>query len=697
MSFPRWSLLVALAALVLPLSGRAQVKASLVAESTAIQPGAPLVVALHLEHDAGWHTYWLNPGIGLPTEMKWDLPEGWTASEIQWPAPEVILDSSETIIGTGYHGDVLLPIVLTPPDDLAPGTSIELKGVADWLMCADVCIPGSASLSLTLPVSRDAPSSDSQWTPRLQELMDARPRADSAWTVSAQRSDRNVLLTVTPTDASGPIASRELRTRDLRFFTNDDLVDFAAGQRVQSDGAGGFILRLPVTTDFTAEGTRLAGVLVSSSGSWVTNASLPALQVDISFTSIIAGAAPFDADPVAGGIVGTIFLAAIGGLILNLMPCVFPVLGIKILGFVNQAGSSRRAVAAHGLAFTGGILISFWILAAVLAVFRAGGAQLGWGFQLQSPAFVFGLAAVMLIFALSLSGVFEFGLRASAIGGSLQRQPGLAGTFFSGVLATVVATPCSAPFLAPALGAALALPTGQSVVVFTAIGVGLATPYLVLSLFPQAVKFLPRPGAWMESFRQFMAFPLYATVVYLLWVLAGQVSESGLLTSGFGLVLIAMAAWCYGRWAQAPSPSPRRRIGLAAGIVLFAIGATTGLPRPPAENAVEWQPWSREAVAALRAEGRTIFVDFTARWCATCQANKKLVFGSDEVRQVFADRNIATLRADWTNRDPAITAELAAYNRSAVPFDLIWLPGQEEPVILPELLTPGVVLEAIEP
>ncbi|MBC7366489.1 MAG: thioredoxin family protein, partial [Undibacterium sp.] len=402
----------------------------------------------------------------------------------------------------------------------------------------------------------------------------------------------------------------------------------------------------------------------------------------------------------------TLLLALVGGLILNLMPCVFPVLGIKILGFVNQAGHDKKKVIMHGLVFALGVLLSFWTLATVLAVLRAGGDQLGWGFQLQSPLFVFGLAAVMLIFAMNMSGVFEFGLAATGVGSDLQMKSGLAGSFFTGVLATVVATPCSAPFLASALGAALTLSTVESFAVFTAIAVGLAAPYLLLSIFPAAVKILPRPGAWMETFKQFMAFPLYATVAYLTWVLAGQTTESGSLMALFGLVLIALGAWTYGRY-NAPGAKPARaRFGLIAGALVFALGAWTGWPEDRAAKLaaaqaagapeVVWEKWSPEAVAKLRADGRTVYVDFTARWCATCQTNKKLVFTSDAVLREFAAKKIVTLRADWTNKDPAITAELAKYQRSAVPFNVLWQPGKTEPVILPELLTPGIVLGAVK-
>jgi thiol:disulfide interchange protein DsbD len=326
---------------------------------------------------------------------------------------------------------------------------------------------------------------------------------------------------------------------------------------------------------------------------------------------------------------------------------------------------------------------------------RAGGAELGWGFQLQSPAFVFALASGLLVFALSLSGVFEVGLSATGVGSTWQSRDGYSGSFFTGVLATVVATPCSAPFLAPALGAALALPVGASFAVFTAVALGLALPYLLLSLFPRAVKILPRPGAWMETFKQFMAFPLYATVAYLVWVLAGQASESALLTALLGLTLVAWAAWLYGRFTAPGASVSRRRFGMSAAVLALAAGLGIGWPRAAAPGDIVWQPWSAEAVAAARAEGRPVYVDFTARWCATCQTNKRVVFGSAEVRQTFRERGVVALKADWTQRDARIAAELARFGRSAVPFNLVYLPGQAEPQALPELLTPSIVLEAL--
>jgi thiol:disulfide interchange protein DsbD len=705
-------------AALLPAVARAQVKASLVAAETAIVPGKPVQVALRLVHQPHWHTYWINPGTGLVTEIKWSLPPGWTASAIQWPAPYVIKDKTGAITGNGFENDTLLPVTLTPPADLAPGTKVTLKASAEWLMCEDVCMPGNADVALTLPVAATA-APDAALGSRLSAVVAGLPRADAAWKVSATRDAKAITLKVAPV---GPTAGKTAAPADLRFFADDNLVAYELPQTITPDGAGGYVLTLSISPDAPKDATKLAGVLTNEKG-WLADGSLRGLRIDLPFAAAptVSAAAPAasgsqpsalsstssvpaPAAPVS--LISTLFLALVGGLILNLMPCVFPVLGIKILGFVNQAGQDKKKVILHGLVFALGVLLSFWSLAAVLAVLRAGGDQLGWGFQLQSPLFVYGLAAVMLIFAMNMSGVFEFGLSATGVGSDLQSKSGFAGSFFTGVLATVVATPCSAPFLAPALGAALTLSIVESFAVFTAIAVGLAGPYLLLSIFPAAVKILPRPGAWMETFKQFMAFPLYATVAYLAWVLAGQTTENGSLMALFGLVLIALGVWFYGRYNQPGTKPGKVRFGTVTAALVLALGVWTGWPEDTAAKTaaaqaagapeVVWEKWSPAAVEKLRAEGRMIYVDFTARWCATCQTNKKIVFASDTVLREFAAKKIVTLRADWTNKDPAITAELAKYQRSAVPFNVLWKPGKPEAVALPELLTPGIVLDAIK-
>ncbi len=682
------------------------VKASLVAAEQSVQPGRAFTVALRLEHDAHWHTYWINPGTGYPTSLEWTLPEGFSAGEIQWPTPVVLKDSKGTVMGNGYENVTYLPVTITPPKELAVGGTVELKAHASWLMCADVCIPGDQEVSLTLPVRDEAPQADATFGEEIAATLAELPRVLPEWSVSARKDGETLVITVTPARAeAGKQAAGE-----LHVFTEDNLVAYELPQAVEVNPEGGYTIRAPISPDGPQDATHLKGVITASEG-WLSGGKMRGMVVNAALGETAEAAVATTSGSGGGGATsgaglgGTLFLAFVGGLILNLMPCVFPVLGIKILGFVNQAGHERGKIVAHGLVFTLGVLLSFWSLAAVLAILRAGGAELGWGFQLQSPAFVYALAVLLLVFALNMSGVFEFGLRATAIGGELQTKSGYGGSFFTGVLATVVATPCSAPFLAPALGAALALSTVESFAIFTAIAIGLSTPYLLLSAFPQAVKVLPRPGAWMETFKQFMAFPLYATVGYLIWVLAGQVNDEGLQYLLLGLVLVAMGVWFYGRWTAPGASSGRRRFGVAALVVVGAAGVWLGWPKASAavqgtggtvvSGGVTWEPWSPEAVEKLRAEGRVVYVDFTARWCFTCQTNKKVVFGSDEVLKEFSERNVVTLRADWTNKDPRITAELAKYQRSAVPFNVIWKPGVTEPVILPELLTPGIVLEAV--
>ena len=681
------------------LATPAHVKATLVAADASVQPGKPITVALRLVHNPHWHTYWVFPGTGLATSIEWQLPPGWQAGPIQWPAPRVLRDSKNNIVGNGYEGETFLPMTLTPPANLKAGDKVELKADANWLMCADVCIPGGAKLSLSLPVSTDAPQPDSQWGEKIRATLAGLPREASDWKFTATRDGRTIVLNVAPSTSGAAHVPK-----DVRYFSEDGLTVFDAPQSVAPDGRGGLQIKLAMAEDGPGEAKQLLGVITSENG-WGPSQNLRGLKVAASLTAGSSTPATRETAPAKaqGSLPGTMLLAWIGGLILNLMPCVFPVLGIKILGFVNQAGHQKAKIVAHGLVFTAGVLASFWALAGALAILRASGDQLGWGFQLQSAAFVYALAVLLLVFGMNMSGVFEFGLRATAVGSDLQSKSGYAGSFFTGVLATVVATPCSAPFLAPALGAALAVSTLESFAIFTAIAVGLSTPYLLLSIFPQAIKVLPRPGAWMETFKQFMAFPLYATVGYLIWVLAAQTSEDGFRGVLFSLVLIAMAVWMYGRW-NAPGSSPGRvRFGVVSLVVVGAFGLWMGWPRSMQAQAaganatpsVVWEPWSPEALAKLRAENRIVYVDFTARWCATCQTNKKIVFGSDEVLRYFAANKIATLRGDWTNQDPRITAELARYGRSAVPFNLIWLPGKEKPVILPELLTPGTVLDAL--
>jgi thiol:disulfide interchange protein DsbD len=720
----RLLLLVLVSLCSLAPAARAQVEASLVALKTTFRADAPVVVGLRLAHAPHWHTYWREPGTGLPTTLAWDLPPGWTAGPIQWPTPHRVYDTAKNLTGNGYEGVIILPVTLlppgasrdplallppTPPAGLKPDQPVTLRAKAEWLMCKDVCIPGSADVSITLTPTAPgeittANATDSADGESLIQTLGNLPRdLSSSWTTTAMREGKTVRLTLVSNDGkTAPPA-------DLWFFADDAYIQYDSPQPrlpVAAPAGASVSIDLTVAAYATAPAARLRGVLTTPT-TWDPNSpSLTGLVIDTPITDgplpSATSAGPTRGHSDAGGssapLAPLLLLAFVGGLILNLMPCVFPVLGLKVIGFVQQAGSDRKKITAHGLTFTAGVLISFWVLAAVLAVLRAGGDKLGWGFQLQNPSFVFIMAAVVLAFALNLSGVFEFALRATALGGGLQQKQGLAGSFFTGVLATVVATPCSAPFLAPALGAALSLPTLPSFALFTAIGLGLSAPYLTLAAFPAALRILPRPGMWMETFKHGMAFLLYGTAGLMVWILAGQLDADGLLSALLALTGLAFALWLYGH-ATAPAAKPRR-IMLLVSLVLAAAALAYGWPRAKEPDAIVWEPWSTERVAALRAEGRPIYVDFTARWCFTCQTNKKAIFhgpGSGEVLKTFRERKVATLRADWTNRDPLITAELARFKRAAVPFNLVYLPGAAEPKVLPELLTPGTVLDAFTP
>lgn len=666
--------------LAAPIMAQSQVRASLVSAQMSVQPGRPFTVALRMEHEPHWHSYWLNAGTGYPTHLKWDLPAGWNAGAIQWPTPILIKDAQGNITGHGYDGVLYLPITVTAPANAKTGEDVVLKAAANWLMCADICIPGKADVGLTLPVSADTPKPDAEVQAELAKM--PMPHDAQGWHVAASKDAKTTMLYVAGPDVIG----------DPHFYSESEFIQYDKPQQVTGTSQK-LALSLPIAADSRELPGKLVGLLAYTDGS----GAYRGLKVDVPFSSANMEAAAIGGTAAAATLsAGIVVLAFLGGLILNLMPCVFPVLGIKVVGFVNEAGSERRKVTLHGLAFTLGVLLSFWVLAGALAALRAGGQQLGWGFQLQSAPFVFVLAVVLLVFALSLSGVFEFGLRATGVGAHLQMKSGFGGSFFTGVLATVVATPCSAPFLAPALGAALALPIAQSFVVFTFIAIGLSAPYLLLSIFPQAVNLLPKPGRWMETFKQAMAFPLYATVGYLIWVLAGQTSESGLLSALLGLTVIALAVWLYGRYNSLGAGGTRARIVRVGALVLLVVGVNLGWPQAARPSDIVWEPWSVARIEQLRREGRAIYVDFTARWCATCQANKEVVFSSSEVKDYFRLHNIATLKADWTNSDPLITAELAKWNRSAVPFDLVYLPGTAEPRVLPEILTPSIVLAAVK-
>ena len=648
-------------------------KATLVSELKTLKTGEPFTIALRLEHPQGWHSYYQNSG-GLEEgpSIRWTLPDGFAAGPIQWPAPTV----KDGLLGKSfiYEGSPVFLVQIHPPKKLEPGTTVTLQADATWQICSESCINETQSFTLALGVGSKA-ETDSSQAPLFAQARANLPRKISG-TPQASSDGGDIMLRVN-SDAA-----------EITDFIPDQAFIRSArdGGAITRDG-NAWTIRLPraeknALDQAIPQGNEISGIVLGSQ----------ALRVDATpIESSASSRAPKH---------GTSFLAILGGmflggLILNLMPCVFPVIGLKIMGFVQQAGADRRKVALHGMTFALGVLLSFGVLSGILFAAReaAGGSAIGWGYQLQNPWVVLGLMLLMFVLALNLFGVFEIGTGATSIGGSLQSKQGIAGSLFSGVLATLVATPCSAPFLGTAIGTAIALPAAQFFTAFAAMAIGLALPYLVLSIFPNLVKLLPRPGAWMESFKQAMSFPLFATAGYLLWVYAGQIGLENLLSPIIGLTMIAIAAWIQGRW-NLPHKSLRcRRFAGISAIVIAVAGIW--LAQPPKAQDLTWEPWSESRVTELLAEQRPVYIDFTAQWCATCQVNKKRAY-TKEVVALMKQKRVAALKADKTNPNPEIEAALRKLGRSAIPVNVFIAPGQE-PVILPELLSPEDLLKLLKP
>ena len=681
-------------------------EAELVAAVDAIVPGQPLSVGVVIRHDPHWHTYWRVPGdSGLPTTIKWTLPPGFAAGPIEWPVPRRL--AIGPLMNFGHEGELLLPVQVSVPADVAPGQTLSIRARADWLICKDVCIPGGADLQLSLPVRPEAAAS--RHAALFASARVQVPRPASLAGASATIEGDRIRLAFEP---AAPI-------RHLEFFPlEESRVEPAAAQTLRSEG-GASVLFLKAAQPVAADFSRLRGVLVANGGPAASDRGGWAGEIDL---PLVAGVVPVVAaapDGAAAGAAGpatavTFWMALagafVGGLILNLMPCVFPVLSLKLLSLMQhqrtegEAHLPHASLRAHGGAFAAGVLLCFLLLAALLLGMRAAGEQLGWGFQLQTPWVIAALTLLFFLIGLNLLGTFEFSFGgALASSGAAQRLQGdrLSGSFATGVLAVVVAAPCTAPFMGAALGYAVTQPAPVALGVFAMLGAGMATPYVALTWMPSLLKQLPRPGVWMLRFKQLMAFPMFATCVWLLWVLAQQIGIDAVALVLGGLVLTALAAWALG---VAQSGGARWRwLALAlAPLALYGVfSATLAGSAPPAaagalraDDATGWQAWSRSVQDAQIAAGKPVFVDFTAAWCVTCQANKRLVLGRDAVREAFARRGVLLLRADWTNRNDEITRELGRFNRNGVPLYVLY-DRSGATHVLPELLTERIVLDAL--
>ncbi len=708
------------------------VTAELVAEHSAVHPGQALHVGLKIRHQPHWHTYWRNPGdSGLPTTVDWNLPTGAQVGEIQWPVPRRL--PVGPLVNYGYEADLLLPQRLQVPARAQPGSTLVLRAQANWLVCREVCIPEGAQLELRLPVvAPEVVPGSTEHLPVFERLAAEQPRPLSGWRTRLQHAGSDLLLTldapvVDGASASTPASGDKTAWPTVHVFPYAEQVLVPASHEVYRT-PGGYAVKLALM-DGASLPARMSGLVVAQTareevappfawsaedgarrGGEFTAAveTVPALQWPEGarkLTGPAQGGAELlrGAAASAGGWawLATLGLALLGGLLLNLMPCVFPVLSIKLLSLAHQPeADGPRARRLHALAYAAGVVLSFLGLAAALLVLRAAGQAVGWGFQLQEPHVVLGLAMLFFALGLNLLGGFEWGAWLPAgLAQWRSRRPSL-DAFMSGSLAVVAASPCTAPFMGAALGYAVTQSAASALAVFAMLGLGMALPYAALVVMPGWRGRLPRPGAWMQHLKQLLAFPMFLTVLWLLWVLGHQAGIDGVAKAGLCLVALAFGAWLQNAGRRRPGWSRAAALlvwgGALAGTLPFSGDAPSSASPTSARPAGDptWAAYEPAQVSAHLAQGRAVFVDFTAAWCVSCQVNKRLVLDSESGRQAFARAGVALMRADWTNRDPRITQALAELGRSGVPVYVLHRPGKA-PLLLPEVLTPGLLEEAL--
>jgi len=679
------------------------VEVELVSDSGAVTPGESFWVALRFDLEEDWHIYWKNPGdSGLAPSVKWNATDGVAIEDISWPLPERIPFAH--LVNYGYEGEVFLPVKVNVSQSLR-ARKINIRAEADWLVCKEDCIPGDAVLSLELPVvsKHDAVTQRTEWSAPVQQAVDNLPIVLDELEVAVQEDEEYIFIEF----QSG--SNLDHVVEGATFFPAQSRLIENAAEQILDASQEPYVLKLQKARNNTEPLTRLSGILHSHNG-WGTgnNAAL----IDISFEdeegslALAQEASPSD---VGGRGIWLVFaFAFLGGLVLNAMPCVFPVISIKILSFVKQAGEDPAKVRAHGLMFAVGVIVSFLALGLLLFLLRAGGAELGWGFQLQSPIFIALMAFLFTFLGLVFLGVLDIGYKIQNVAGSVSSGTGLSGSFFNGVLATAIASPCTAPFMGYALAIAVAVPIGLGLLIFFSLGLGMASPYILLSFAPALLKYLPRPGGWMETFKQIMAFPLLATVIWLLSVYGQQLGFDAAIK-----LLSALFVFCFGLflYGSAVSGSWKKLSGsfsLLLCIISLLYVASDSLYMPQEisksesgvyldEHGIQWQAFSPELYLKLMQSEKPVYIDFTAAWCITCIVNKKVVFSSARVREKLKLHEVVMVRADWTSRDSRITEALAGYGRNGVPLNVIY--GADKtvsPIILPTLLTPNVVQRNLE-
>ncbi len=677
----------------LSISRTDNVEARLIAETSGVQPGGTVTLALRLSIREHWHTYWLNPGdSGEATTVDFTLPAGASAGPLQFPYPHRI--KVGPLVNFGYDGVVLHMADIKVPADAAPGTVIPVKADATWLVCKDVCIPEEASLTLDVPVVTGTPAASADAS-EIAATRAALPQ-ESPWAASFAVENNRLTLAL---DAA-PLASAGLKEAVLfpveaGYIKNaaDQAMDMKDGKVVMSTEAG----RRFATPDKAAKVTALPALLVLTGQDGQTRAFTVTAKPG-AVPALGAGATSGEG---AINIWTALLFAFLGGLILNLMPCVFPVLSMKALALAKKGGSDVKAARSGGLAYTAGVVVSFLALGGALIALRSAGEAIGWGFQLQSPIIIAALALLFFVIGLNLMGVFEVGTSLQNAGASA-KSDGLSGSFFTGVLAAVVAAPCTAPFMGSAIFTALTQPVPVALAIFGALGLGMAAPYLLLTFSPALVRRMPKPGLWMERLKQVLAFPMFGTAAWLVWVLsvlAGAKEMALMLTA---LIVAGFALWVYGLIQRGARGWLPRAAALLTGIA--AIASIAFMPQTinakasamtGSEGGIQWEAYTPAKLETLLGEGKSVFIDLTAAWCITCMANEEVALSSAGIAEDFKKLGIVPLKGDWTNRDPDITKLLEAHGRAGVPLYLFYKAGSRTPAVLPQLLTESIVRDAI--
>lgn len=665
-------------------------KATLVSEHTAIKAGEDIHLAVILEPNKGWHTYWENPGdAGLAPTLSWTLPEGFKAGNIDWPAPEHLKEG--TLLTYSYKSTSFLAVNVSTPSTLDSSKDQTIKVKAEWLVCNDICIPESAELELTLPVITDnlTASSDSE---AFAEHRKTRP-ADLKDNGSFFLRDKQLVFSI-PTKALG-----ENDIEKARFsLRQQNVMDYSAKQDVV---IGKDTIQITAVAGDEVPKESLSGIFS------ITNKDGSERHYNILFNATEPSTLSNAPSPAATEenlwFPVVLLLALLGGIVLNLMPCVLPILSLKALAIAKKGGGKHEHVVAQGVAYTAGILVTFTAIAGLLLILRSSGESVGWGYQMQSPAFVGFLIYLLFMVGLNLSGVFHLPVLLGNVGGDLANESSTRGSFFTGVLATAVATPCTAPFMASAVGAALTMPPFQALLVFEALGFGLALPFLLISLFPSLRAFLPKPGAWMDTFKQLIAFPMYASVIWLMWVLTLQTGAGGMVIALCGMLLIVVVIWMKSLFVDGSKTYSIVALVMYALLLLVTLpdlssmeGGSTAVPNGHVEHGVNTVEYSKEALDALLKEGKPVFVDVTAAWCITCQVNARSALHTAATMKAFKDNGVTLMIADWTKRNDKITDFLSSFGYKGVPLNVFYPAGGKKPVVMPQILTESLVITTIK-